>query len=421
MKSIYKRVGNYVKQVNVRNNDLSVTNLQGININKFFMPSVANINGTDLSKYKVVSRKQFAFNPMHVGRDEALPISMLDEEESVIVSPAYAVFKVKDENELLPEYLMMWCRRPEFDRIAWFTTDSSVRGGFSWKDFCNLTLPVPSIGKQRKIVKEYHSIIDRIKLNEQLNYKLEEAAQAIYKQWFVDFEFPVSREYATEIGQSDLEGKPYKSSGGEMVWNDVVDQEIPKGWKVETVKDFCLDMKSGGTPSRSNYEYWNKNDVPWLKTGEIKNNIIIKVSEFISDKGLKNSSAKLLPKDAVLMSMYGVNAGDIGMLKIETSTNQACCGMICTNQCRSAFLYYQLLHNQDFHRSQSIGGAQENLSKDYIEKIPFLIPTDEQIENCKLKKIVSNREYVTKEISLLNNTLYILLSRMAKIKDVECL
>ncbi len=182
MRSRYKKIGSFVKQVNVRNRDLSVTNLQGININKFFMPSVANTNGTDLSKYKVVSQKQFAFNPMHVGRDEVLPISMLEEQESVIVSPAYIVFKVKDESQLLPEYLMMWCRRPEFDRNAWFTTDSSVRGGFSWKDFCDLTFPVPSIEKQREIVREYHAIVDRIKLNEQLNQKLEETAQAIYKR-----------------------------------------------------------------------------------------------------------------------------------------------------------------------------------------------------------------------------------------------
>lgn len=414
MRSSYKKIGSFVKQVNVRNKDLSVTNLQGININKLFMPSVANTNGTDLSKYKVVAQKQFAFNPMHVGRDEVLPISMLEEEDSVIVSPAYVVFKVKDETQLLPEYLMMWCRRPEFDRNAWFTTDSSVRGGFSWKDFCDLTLPVPTIEKQREIVREYHTIVDRIKLNEQLNQKLEETAQAIYKQWFVDFEFPMSKEHAAEIGKPELKGKPYKSSGGKMVWNDELDQEIPQGWDVKTVKDFCKDMKSGGTPSRTNMEYWDSNDIPWLKTGEIKNNIIIETSEFISKKGLAGSSAKLLPKGTVLMSMYGVNAGDIGILKTESTTNQACCGMICNNPHDAAFLYYQLLANQEFHRSQSIGGAQENLSKDYIEKITFLIPSSSYINNSRLEKFVNARETHTREIKLLNDTLGLLLSKMTK-------
>jgi type I restriction enzyme S subunit len=220
-------------------------NLQGVSINKLFMPSVANVNGTDLSTYKVVSKEQFAFNPMHVGRDEVLPIAMLDSEEPVIVSPAYAVFEIIDKQVLLPEYLMMWCRRPEFDRNAWFTTDSSVRGGFSWDDFCEMTLPVPSPEKQREIVKEYHTIVDRIKLNERLNEKLEETAQAIYKQWFVDFEFPISAEYAAVIGKPELQGQSYKSNGGEMVYNDVLKQEIPNGWG-DTTLDFVADIQAGG-------------------------------------------------------------------------------------------------------------------------------------------------------------------------------
>ena len=180
MRSSFKRIGLYVRQVNARNSGLSVTNLQGVSINKYFMPSVANVNGTDLSTYKVVCKDQFAFNPMHVGRDEVLPIAMLETDDPVIVSPAYAVFEIIDKQALLPEYLMMWCCRPEFDRNAWFTTDSSVRGGFSWDDFCDMLLPVPAPEKQREIVKEYHTIVNRITLNEQLNRKLEETAQAIY-------------------------------------------------------------------------------------------------------------------------------------------------------------------------------------------------------------------------------------------------
>lgn len=245
MRSSFKRIGSYVRQVNARNSGVSVMNLQGVSINKLFMPSVANVNGTDLSTYKVVSKEQFAFNPMHVGRDEVLPIAMLDSEEPVIVSPAYAVFEIIDKQVLLPEYLMMWCRRPEFDRNAWFTTDSSVRGGFSWDDFCEMTLPVPSPEKQREIVKEYHTIVDRIKLNERLNEKLEETAQAIYKQWFVDFEFPISAEYAAVIGKPELQGQSYKSNGGEMVYNDVLKQEIPNGWG-DTTLDFVADIQAGG-------------------------------------------------------------------------------------------------------------------------------------------------------------------------------
>jgi type I restriction enzyme S subunit len=230
MRSNYKQLGNYISQVDKRNNDLSISEPKGIRINKEFMPSVANTTGTDLSKYKVVSKGQFAYNPMHVGRDEVLPISLLLESEPIIVSPAYTVFQVNDPQELDPEYLMMWCRRTEFDRNVWFTTDSSVRGGFSWESFCAMKLPVPSIEKQREIVKEYNTIVNRIRLNEQLNQKLEETAQALYKHWFVDFEFPISKEYAQSIGKPELEGKPYQSNGGEMVWNEELDKEIPKEW-----------------------------------------------------------------------------------------------------------------------------------------------------------------------------------------------
>lgn len=250
MRSSYKKIGRYVQPANKRNKDMAVTNLRGININKLFMPSVANTVGVDLSKYKVVSKHQFAFNPMHVGRDEMLPISMLEADEPVIVSPAYAVFEIKDHEELDPEYLMMWCRRPEFDRNAWFTTDSSVRGGFSWSDFCEMELPVPSIEKQRDIVQEYNIIVNRIQLNEQLNQKLEETAQAIYKHWFVDFEFPITKEYAASIGKPELEGKPYKSSGGEMVFCEELEQEIPNGCEY-CVLSKLVDTQYGYTASAS--------------------------------------------------------------------------------------------------------------------------------------------------------------------------
>ena len=258
MRSNYKRIGQYVRQVKARNKDLMLLEPKGIKITKEFMPSVANTIGTDLSKYKIVSHEQFSYNPMHVGRDEVLPISMLENDESVIVSPAYTVFEIIDKNELLPEYLMMWCRRPEFDRNAWFTTDSSVRGGFSWVSFCDMELPVPSIEKQLEIVREYNVIVDRIKLNEQLNQKLEETAQAIYKHWFIDFEFPISAEYATSIGKPELEGKPYKSSGGEMVYCEELDQDIPKNWSTN-VYTSIVDLKGGGTPKTEIQEYWNGN------------------------------------------------------------------------------------------------------------------------------------------------------------------
>ena len=216
MKSNYKKLGDFIQQVKKRNNDnsLTVDNLRGINISKEFMPSVANVTGTDLSVYKVVEKKQFAYNPMHVGRDEVLPISMLVNEDKVIVSPAYVIFEIVNTDKLLPEYLMIWCRRSEFDRNAWFTTDSSVRGGFNWEDFCDLELPVPSVEKQKEIIKEYHTITDRIKLNKQLNQKLEDTAQSIYNNLLNDslVEDVTYLSYYVELSKTTLNPQNFKET-----------------------------------------------------------------------------------------------------------------------------------------------------------------------------------------------------------------
>lgn len=185
-KTNYKRLGDYIREVDVRNRDLKVTKLMGINIGKYFMPSVANVIGTDLSNYKVVTKNQFACNLMHVGRDEKIPMAMLENNESVIVSPAYFVFQISQLESLLPEYLMMWFRNPHFDKEAWFYTDCDVRGGMTKSALLDMKLPIPPIDQQRKLVAEYNAIQQRIKLNEQLIVKLEETAQAIYRKMFVD-------------------------------------------------------------------------------------------------------------------------------------------------------------------------------------------------------------------------------------------
>lgn len=186
MQSNYKRLGDYIKPVREKNRDLKASKLLGINIDKFFMPSVANVVGTDMSSYKIVKKGQFACNRMHVGRDYRIPIALAKEENPFMVSPAYDVFEIIDTNILLPEYLMMWFSRKEFDRNTWFHTDADVRGGLPWSAFCDLELPIPSIEKQQEIIREYHTIQNRITLNNQLISKLEETAQAIYNRWFVE-------------------------------------------------------------------------------------------------------------------------------------------------------------------------------------------------------------------------------------------
>ncbi len=183
MKSNYRRLGDYIEAVKVRNSDMKAKDLLGININKHFMPSVANIVGTDLSNYKLVQKNQFACNRMHVGRDYRIPIAVSESEEPFMVSPAYDVFEIKDTKELLPAYLMMWFERSEFDRNAWFYTDADVRGGLAWQAFEDMQLPIPHPDKQREIVKEYNTIQNRMALNQKLIQKLEETAQAIFNKY----------------------------------------------------------------------------------------------------------------------------------------------------------------------------------------------------------------------------------------------
>ncbi|MCW5518062.1 restriction endonuclease subunit S [Muriicola sp. Z0-33] len=293
MKSNYRKIGEFIRQCNDRNEEGSIDLLLGVNLDKKFMPSVANINGTDLTKYKIIRKGQFGCKLMSVGRDKKLPISRLTHKDIAIISTAYFVFEVIDENHLLPEYLMMWFKRSESDRFLWFLSGGDIRGRITWDDLCSLPIKVPSIEKQQQIVNEYNTIINRIALNEQLNQKLEETAQALYKHWFVDFEFP------------NEEGNPYKSSGGVMVYNEELDKEIPEGWWVKELKNFTSKMTSGATPNRSFEKYWSSKDFPWLKTGELKNQVIIDSEEYISSLALKESSAKIIPVNAVLVAMYG--------------------------------------------------------------------------------------------------------------------
>ena len=181
----YKRLGDYIREVNVRNRELKVTNLVGLTIDKAFIPSVANIIGTDLSNYKVIEKEQFACSLMQVSRDGKIPVAMF-EEDAAIMSPAYPMFEVIDKTVLLPRYLMMWFSRKEFDREASFYAVGGVRGSLTWEDFCNMRLPVQSIERQREIVAEYETLACRIRLNEQMIAKLEETAQALYRKMFVD-------------------------------------------------------------------------------------------------------------------------------------------------------------------------------------------------------------------------------------------
>ena len=209
----YKRLGDYIREVNVRNRDLKVTNLLGVSISKEFMPSIANTIGTDMSTYKVVERNQLVYIADTSRRGDKIAIGLLDKYDNAIVSQAYTVFEVIDHEQLLPEYLMMWFRRPEFDRYARFHSHGSAREIFDWHELCDVMLSIPSITRQREIVSEYETLTNRIRLNNQMIQHLEATAQALYRKTFVD---------------------------------NIDKENLPEGWRIGTLGDIA-EINSGKT------------------------------------------------------------------------------------------------------------------------------------------------------------------------------
>jgi type I restriction enzyme, S subunit len=377
MKERYRRLGDFIRQVDVRNTDGKEENLLGVSVQKMFIPSIANTVGTDFTKYKVVKRGQFTYIPDTSRRGDKIGIALLTDYDEGLVSNIYTVFEVKDENELLPEYLMLWFSRPEFDRYARFKSHGSVREIMDWDEMCKVELPVPSIDKQRSIVKAYQTITERIDLKRRINDNLVAVGTASIQK-------NVGRGALINLTEAEMDSLTF-----------------PEDFKIKTVSEFCAETKSGSTPSRTNNEYWENGTISWVKSGEVHNNITLQTEEYITPLGLSESSTKLLPKDTVLMAMYGVTAGEVGYLAIEATTNQAICGMICRSKAEAAYLYFSLIQSQAAISRLSNGGAQDNLSKNFIDNIKIVVPLSEFIEKLNLATIVEQMTLNAKEITLL--------------------
>ncbi|WP_238523708.1 restriction endonuclease subunit S [Methanobrevibacter smithii] len=250
----------------------------------------------------------------------------------------------------------------------------------------NLEISLPSIDTQNKIAKILSNIDDKIDCIQKINKNLQELAKSIYRYHFIDFE-PYSQDnfISSTLG------------------------EIPENWCVQSIGEFVDDMKNGGTPKRGESDYWDNGTVPWLKTGEINNNIIIKSEEHITESGLKNSSAKLLPINSIIIALYGKGtAARIGLLKLEATTNQACCAMICEDFNKALFLYLFLLFNQKEIENLASGSVQQNLSKDLITNLELVVPPTEIIEKLPFKEIydkISNNYFEIEYLTNLRDTL----------------
>lgn len=358
-----KALKSLINWVDMRNRSMLSSNLLGISIDKFFMPSVANIIGTDLSTYKLIMKNQFACNPMHVGRDEKMPIALYLEDTPSIVSPAYFVFEVKDTSELLPEYLMLWFRRSEFDRECWFHTDGSVRGGITWEELLDMTIPVPSIDEQNQIVQQYNDINDRIRIKRKVNDNLEAQAFAIYKEY--------TRSSNTKSSLSDIaiitmgtspDGETFNTEGlGDIFYQGRTDF----GFRFPTIRLFTTDGKR------------------FAKAGD------------------------------VLMSVRAP-VGDVNIAKEDCAIGRGLASIRPKDGCRS-FLYYTMQElNFELNKFNDEGTVFGSITKDdlyALKVIPLDTQTRENFERivAPIDDLIKANEY---ELSQLTDVCSTLLSKL---------
>lgn len=411
MPSNYKRLGDYIHKVENRNRDLKVSNLVGLSMTKEFRVSTSNIVGTDMSVYKVVNKWQFSCDFMSVIRVHKFPVVLKTDDEPVLVSPAYTVFEINDENELNPEYLMMWFRRSEFDRYADFKCDSAIRGGFDWDALCDCMLPIPSIEKQQELVREYNTIQNRIALNNQLISKLEETAQAIYKQWFVDFEFPFSDTEALEVTEKP---KGYKSSGGKMVWCEELEKEIPEGWELgnlTTIANYKNGLAMQKFEPIEGEDYLPVIKIRELNIGKTDINSNRCIKEIPDEIFIKNGDIIFSWSGSLLVDIWVGGNGGLNQHLFKVTSKKV-----------EKWFYYLATK---FHLEEFIRIADGNktslghIKKEHLENAEVFLPKNEQLINMNklMNPFIENLIYKKLETQKLEELKELLLAKMTRVES----
>lgn len=371
MKSNYDPLGKHIRLVDYRNSEEVTSTVLGISIDKEFMPSVANVIGTDLSRYKLISKGLFACNPMHVGRDERLPIALYEKDSPAIVSPAYFMFEIIDRDVLNEEYLMMWFRRPEFDRECWFMTDGSVRGGITWDDLCRIKLPVPSYARQCEIVESYRAITDRIALKRAENDNLEATAMSLYKSWFIDYE-------------------PF----------DLDDEGLPAGWYKAKLNDKLSTSTQSINPQKMDCDFVWHYSIPAYDNEKLPSKDI--PSSILSNK-------YIVPQNAILVSKLNPDTKRIWR-SVPCFDNAICSTefiVFSTKESTHRAFYYLLFNTGsfiDFLVSNATGSTNSRMRVKPASSLDFefICPPNEVIDSfCRkvepmLQKIEENHLEIRK-------------------------
>ena len=282
-----------------------------------------------------------------------------------------------DTKKVLPEYLLYSYIAPEFQNVI---SSNTITGAtvdrLSLTDFPNFEMRIPKIDQQQHIVAILSALDAKIALNQRINHELEGMAKLLYDYWFVQYDFPLSAAQAAALGKPRLAGQPYRTSGGKMLFNPTLKREIPEGWEVVTLSQITK-TGSGGTPASKNREYYDGGDITWINSGELNSPYILSGTNFITQAGLDNSSAKLFPSRTLLIALYGATAGKTSILLTEACLNQAVCGIIPND---SKFLFYLKFLLSDLYSHlvmMSTGSARDNLSQDLVRNIKVVIPPPE--------------------------------------------
>lgn len=393
MKLSYDKLGKYIQAVDLRNRDLRIDNLLGVSISKQFIKSIANTVGTNFSNYKIVKQGQFAYGPVTSRNGEKISVALLSEKECII-SSSYSVFEVIDPNQLMPEYLMLWFSRPEFDRYARFKSHGSVREIFDWDEMCNVELPVPDIEKQRKIVKAYQTITDRIALKQKINDNLESAAQTIFKSVFIDFE------NTNENNFVEFEFGKYPANWQLVDMEEVVDvrdgthdspSQIANGKHLITSRHllpYGIDRTDAYYISEADYN--KANERSRVEYGDILFSMIgtVGIISFITEKSVD----------------FAIK--NVGLFR--TSLNPTMRHYI--------LLYLKSRIVENYITSYMAGSTQSYVSLNVLRKIPFILPPYDIISQFETQvspifaELIANAEEISK-LNSLKDTLTSLLSR----------
>ena len=376
----YKRLGDYIREVNVRNRDLKVTNLLGLSMSKQFRPSTSNVVGVDLSKYKVVDRNVFAFDPMSVIRVHKVPIAINDTNSPIIVSPAYYTFEVVDSFQLLPQYLMMWFKRTEFDRYADFKSDAAVRGGYDWDELCNTPIDIPSITRQREIVSEYETLTNRICLNNQMIQNLEATAQALYRKTFVD---------------------------------NIDKENLPEGWRMGKFTEIAR-LSGGGTPDTNNDEYWG-GEIPFFTPADSTKIYCIKTDKMLTELGFDNCSSKMYKKNTTFVTARGT-VGEVSLAGCNMAMNQSCYALL-PQKCNAPLFIHRFAINTVNKLKEEAVGAVFNalVTKDFETTEVIVPPTKKMIEyNSYVESVYEMVLIIQQENEKLTELQSLLLAKMGR-------